>query len=82
MTSKKKIEDLVEEQASALDDVPVVPEPVAVSVRVIVAGEGDSYASLAAKYAPKGVRVHDYAKELVKLNNGSVVRAGSRVVVK
>lgn len=82
MTSKKKIEDLVEEQASTVEDVPVVPEPVAVSVDIVVAGEGDSYASLAAKYAPKGVRVHDYAKELLKLNNGSTVRPGSRVMVK
>lgn len=75
------------EAEQQLDDVEVTDtgfdpsaEPVEeVAPQYIVAGEGDSYAALAARLAPEGVRSHDYARELVALNAGKPVRPGTRI---
>lgn len=96
MATKKKIEDLVEEQTSPgvdapvepqdvpaeADVAPVVPKPVGVTVASVLVEDGDSYASLGAKYAPAGVSAHEFAKELVALNGGAVLRAGGFVKIR
>ena len=79
MATKKKIEDIVEEQSETV----VIPEFVAPApMKVVVAREGDSYASLAEKHAPEGAVKHDYAIALFELNGGAVVRPGAQILVK
>lgn len=93
MAAKKKIENLVEEQADAVDGEPetveVATEPIheeptqdAPKFRVIVAQEGDSYPSIAAQYCPEGVKQRVFAQELLTLNNGKQIRPGVSVTVK
>lgn len=90
--AKKNIEQIVEDQSDfdgvfeeqdaaeiEAEDAPVVPEPVGITTRIVVAVDGDSYPVLAAKYAPAGTRVHDYARELAARNNFATIRPGSRV---
>ena len=65
------------------EEVPVEgPEPAVEAVEAPVAtgtykcGSGDSYASVAAALAPKGMRWQDYAKELRLKNNDMRLAAG------
>lgn len=89
---KKPIEELVEEQAEiVLSDVAPVEEEivemggeeldatVAPDPMFTIAGDGESYASIAARLCPEGVRPHDFAKTLVELNGNAPVRAGRRI---
>lgn len=86
MASKKPIEIIVEEQADVVLEEVVMPEPVIVEAKdivlpYVVAKDGDSYASLAAVHAPKGVRVHDFAQQLCEWNRCKPVRAGVHVKI-
>lgn len=88
MTAKKKpIEELVEEQTEVAHveeeivetgkleaESEPIPDPT-----FIIAGDGESYASIAARFCPAGVRPYDFAKTLVDLNAGAPVRAGRRI---
>lgn len=51
-------------------------------IHSIVARDGDSYASIAVRLAPEGVRARDFARELLALNGGAPVRPGMMVKVK
>lgn len=53
----------------------VAPEP----PQFVIAGEQDSYPSLAERLAPAGVKPREYAQTLIELNNGAPVRPGKRV---
>ena len=85
MAAKKNIEEIVEEQVEPtveVEEAPAVEEPAAPAgstVEVISAGDGDSYASLAARFVPAGVSARVFARELYALNGGAVVRPGSRI---
>jgi len=90
-TKKSSIASLVEEQVETptieapiedvtLDELIVVEAPV-LDIQFIVAGDGDSYPSIADRLAPAGVRARDFANMLIELNNGATVRPGSRIRV-
>lgn len=95
-TKKKPVEDIVEEQSSEPIEAPLEPQEVEEVVETgfdpsapvedvppthVFAGDGDSYASLAVRFAPEGVKARDFAKELFALNGGAVVRPGVKVKV-
>lgn len=96
MSAKKKTETVVAEPAKVIEtepvDVaeiekspaPVVAEPVehVPSFRVVVAQDGDSYASIAAEYCPNGVKPRVFAQDLLALNLGKRIRPGVSVIVK
>lgn len=96
MSAKKKTESVVSEPVDVIEtepvDVaeidetpaPVVAEPIehAPSFRVVVAQEGDSYASIAAEYCPEGVKQRVFAQDLLALNLGKRIRPGVSVIVK
>jgi len=79
-TKKKQAEAFVEEElvTDPVIEIPE-PEPAPEHPQFVIAGEGDSYAVIAARTAPAGVRAHDYAGELLSLNAGKPVRPGSRI---
>lgn len=74
--------DLVEKAPEEVEEVVEIPKKEHATLNIIIARDGDSYASLAEKHAPAGVSKRDYARELVELNGGAVVRPGARVLVK
>lgn len=59
---------------------PVVEEILVEKELEHVVAAGDTWASLGARFKPKGVTTHEHAKLLHVKNNGCVLRAG--VVVK
>jgi hypothetical protein len=89
VATKKKLDELVEQVDDiVVDEVieevveSVAPDPgVDGKVHVVIAKQGDSYASLAVEYA-NGRKAHALAKELYLLNRGVAVRPGSRILVK
>jgi len=54
------------------------PKPVETSNHYIVK-DGDSYASLGASFAPKGMTGFKYAQTLIALNGGKTLIAGSEI---
>lgn len=56
---------------------PEAAEPVL--SKYVLAGEGDSYASIASLFKPQGKKLHDFALELVELNHNATIRPGVRV---
>lgn len=43
--------------------------------------DGDTWASIAANKAPKGMKRHDYALQLVEKNNGKTLNVGVEVAL-
>ena len=69
-------------EAAPAAPVAAVEAPVAVaSAKTYIAKDGDSYASIAAKFAPTGVRKFEYAKTLTELNKGKALAEGTEVVL-
>lgn len=82
MATRKKQAEAIAEEELVTDPVIEIPEPEEAAPehpQFVIAGEGDSYAAIAARTAPAGVRAHDYAGELLNLNAGRPVRAGNRI---
>lgn len=79
--SVEALEDSVEsemvDEGFIVSDEPVDSDPM-----YTVASDGDSYASLAARLAPAGMRAHDYARKLYELNRGVSVRRGMKIRLK
>lgn len=44
-----------------------------------IVDEGDTYASIAARWCPIGMTKHEYATLLVQKNQGAVLSAGTRI---
>lgn len=60
----------------------VVEAPVAkAKAGVYLAVDGDTYAALGARLAPKGKTGFDYATELVEKNNGKALIEGTEVIL-
>lgn len=70
------------DDVEVLEDAPVLPPVVETVYEIITCVDGDSYPALAERFAPAGVKIRDFAKELVALNNGTVIRPGARIRVK
>jgi hypothetical protein len=66
--------DVVEEVAEKTVEAPKL-------AGVYVAKNGDSYASIAAENAPKGIKRHVYALQLVEKNKGKALAAGVEVIL-
>lgn len=83
----KKIEDVIEEivesttlEAPVEADTPKAA-PVSTVAKTHVAVDGDSYASIAAKYKPAGSSTNEHAKRLFALNGGKSVVAGTIITL-
>lgn len=88
MGAKKKTEiEQVEEQAEIIEPENIeVPEPVEEienlpTTHIITAQVGDSYASIAAKYCPAGVKLREFSRDLFALNRGKTIRPGVTIIV-
>lgn len=50
-------------------------------VKVYVARDGDTYASVASQFLPEGMKKHAYATELLQKNGGRSLKAGVEVTL-
>lgn len=63
-------------------EAPVVEAPVAkAKAGVYLAVDGDTYAALGVRLAPKGKSGFEYATELVEKNNGKALIEGTEVIL-
>lgn len=64
-------------------DAPAVEKAVAApkTSGLYIAKDGDSYASIAAEKAPKGIKRHDYALQLVDKNKNKALADGVEVAL-
>ena len=67
--------ELVVEEPEAVLETPKPP----VDGNVWVADEAVSYAVLAARFLPEGMKKHDYAKQLYAINKGKTILPGTEV---
>lgn len=59
-----------------VEDIKPVERP-----RTYVVESGDSYASIAKKHKPAGIKSFDYAKDLLEANGGKALRPGIVIIL-
>lgn len=72
-------EELDVEPVSEALEAPSEPVAEAAGVNTYLVQDGDSYASVAARLKPAGVKSHDYAQHLYTLNGSQPLLAGRSI---
>jgi hypothetical protein len=60
---------------------PIEATTPAEKVKTHTCTESDSYASLSARFCPKGMTKHQYSLELVKKNGNKALRPGTSIIL-
>lgn len=75
------VDELDEETVLDVIEPPLEPVVVPAQAKTHVAVDGDSYASIAAKYKQPGSSTNVYAKSLLVLNGGKTITAGALITL-
>ena len=84
MTKKHEpivVDEQVEETIPEVIEPPLEPVPAPTRPKTHVAVDGDSYASIAARYKAPGSSTNEYAKTLLVRNGGKTVTAGALITL-